>query len=170
MAQPYADFLKAEQVLQLTYGFYLVGYASFTVAFILGILALIKPGDFGIESNSLWGRALGATLVNFEKMNRQWLRFGFLMWTCGLITSYAWGWDPKASWGLVSWLLYGAVLHMHYAPVFKGRKAVWASLFAWGLVLFAYFGINKPPTTSRAMYLATESPKAATAESMNIGK
>lgn len=146
---------------------YFTGYSSVTVAFVLGILALVKPGDRSFEPGSFWARAMGAENVNFEKMNRQWIRFGFLMLACGLITgatwakfawSDYWAWDPKENWGLISWLAYGAVLHMHYVPSFKGRKAVWASVFAWGFVLFTYFGMGMLPTKSQSMHLYTEPP------------
>lgn len=146
---------------------YFLGYSSLTVAFVVGIVALVKAGDRTFEPGSFWARALGATGVNFEKMNRQWVRFGFLMLACGLITggiwaksawSDYWAWDPKENWGLISCLVYGAVLHMHHAPALKGRKALWASVFAWGLVLFTYFGIGRLPTKSQSMHLYTEPP------------
>ncbi|MBL0212137.1 MAG: cytochrome c biogenesis protein CcsA [Holophagaceae bacterium] len=155
---------------------YFTGYASLTVAFVLGILALATPGDRRFEPGSFWARALGATEVNFEKMNRQWIRFGFLMLACGLITggtwakfawSDYWAWDPKENWGLISWLVYGAVLHMHYAPAYKGRKAVWASVFAWGFVLFTYFGMGKLPTKGQSMHLYTEPPASGEGETVN---
>ncbi len=160
---------------------YFAGYSSVTVAFVVGILALVKPGDRSFEPGSFWARALGATgakdatAVNFEKMNRQWIRFGFLMLACGLITggtwakfawSDYWAWDPKENWGLISWLIYGAVLHMHYTPAFKGRKAVWASVFAWGFVLFTYFGMGKLPTKSQSMHLYTEPPAPGEGETV----
>ena len=155
---------------------YFTGYSSVTVAFVIGILALLKPGDHSFEPGSFWARAVGATDVNFEKMNRQWIRFGFLMLACGLITggiwakfawSDYWAWDPKENWGLISWLIYGAVLHMQYVPAFKGRKAVWASIFAWGFVLFTYFGMGMLPTKSQSMHLYTEPPAAGEGETVN---
>lgn len=155
---------------------YFIGYASVTVAFVLGILALMKPGDLNFESGSFWARAVGTTDVNFEKMNRQWLRFGFLLLACGLITGGTWAkfawtdywaWDPKENWGLISWLAYGAVLHMHYVPTLKGRKAVWASLFAWVFVLFTYFGMGMLPTKRQSMHLYTEPPAGDENETVN---
>ncbi len=155
---------------------YFTGYASTTVAFVVGVLALIKPGDRSFEVGSFWARAMGSTDVNFEQMNRQWIRLGFLLLACGLITggvwakfawSDYWAWDPKENWGLISWLVYGAVLHMHYVPAFKGRKAVWASVFAWGFVLFTYFGMSKLPTKSQSMHLYTEPPTSGEGDTVN---
>ncbi len=161
MAQFYASFSKAEWVLQLTYGLYFAGYASITVAFLLGILTLASPGDRKYETGSFLTRAMGSTHMNSEKLNRQWNRFGFLLLACGLILGVFWAkftrgdtWalDPKENLGLVSCLIYGAVLHLHFTPVFKGRKAVWASVFAWVCILFIYFGMSRLPTKNHSMY------------------
>ena len=146
---------------------YFTGYASITLAFALGILALVQPGVGNVEPGSFWARAMGSTDVNFEKMNRQWIRFGFLMLACGLTTgqiwakfawSDYWAWAPKESWALISWLIYGAVLHMHYTPTLKGRTAVWASVFAWGFVSLTYFALSRLPTQSQSRHLYTEPP------------
>ncbi len=73
--------------------------------------------------------------LNFEKLNRTWIRFGFLMLAGGLVSHGTWDWNPWEYVSLLSGLSYGAVLHMHYVPVLKGRKALWASLGAWVFTL-----------------------------------
>lgn len=161
MAPLHADFIKAD----LAHGLSFVGYASFTVAFVLGILALVKPDAPSHERGSFWARFIGSPALKPEKRNRQWLRFGFLMLTCGLITgiigaTFA-GDDPLAqgpegNLGLVTWLIYGGVLHLHYLPEFKGRKALWASVLAWGLVLFTYCGVGNLPIRSQSGHLPPE--------------
>ncbi len=155
---------------------YFTGYSSVTVAFVMGVLALMKPGDRSFEPGSFWARALGSTEVNFQKMNLQWIRFGFLLLACGLITggtwakfawSDYWAWDPKENWGLISWLIYAVVLHMNYVPAFKGRKAVMASVAAWGFILFTYFGMGYLPTKSQSMHVYTEPPAAGENDNVN---
>ncbi len=146
---------------------YFTAYSSVTVAFVLGVLALCKPGDRTFEPGSFWARALGAKEVNFEKVHRHWLRLGFLLLVAGLITggtwakfawSDYWSWDPKENWGLITWLIYTAVLHMNYTDVLKGRRMIWASVFAWGFILFTYFGMGYLPTKSQSMHVYTEPP------------
>ncbi len=147
---------------------YFSAYSSTTVAFVLGILALCKPGDRKFAEGSFWARALGSGEVNFELLHRQWLRLGFLLLACGLITgglwakfawSDYWSWDPKENWGLITWLIYGAILHMHYTEAFRGRKVLWTSVCAWGFILFTYFGMGYLPTKSQSMHVYTEPPK-----------
>jgi cytochrome c-type biogenesis protein CcsB len=146
---------------------YFTGYSSVTVAFVLSILALLKPGDRQFEAGSFWARAMGATEINFEQLHRSWLRLGFLLLASGLITgglwakfawSDYWAWDPKENWGLITWLIYGAVLHMHHTDQFRGRKMLWTSAAAWGFILFTYFGMSYLPTKSQSMHVYTDPP------------
>lgn len=125
--------------LKLTYCLYLLGYGSLTIALGWGILGLLKPGDRGLEPASFWSRATGATELNFEKLNRTWIRFGFLMLAGGLVSHGTWDWGPWEYLSLLAWLTFGAVLHLHYVPAFKGRKSLWASLGAWVFMLLVFF-------------------------------
>lgn len=131
--------------------FCLAAYSNLTLAFAVGIVALLKPAAVGFQSGSFWARALGSANINLEKMNRQWARFGFLMLASGLVIGGTWArpawsgywtWNQKENWSFLGLLIYGAVLHLHYVPAHKGRTALWASLLAWGLVVPAYFGMG----------------------------
>ena len=52
-----------------------------------------------------------------------------------------WGWDPIETWALVSWLIYGLSLHLRVTLGWKGRRASWLAVFAFIMVVFAFFGI-----------------------------
>lgn len=113
------------------------GYGSFTVAIVMGLLALRSTG------------------AEFEKRNRRWIRLGFLLLACALVlrafgaqagVGDADAWGRTETWGLVLWLGCGAVLHLHYEPALKGRKAVWGSLLLGGLLLLTLFGMGIIPT------------------------
>lgn len=51
-----------------------------------------------------------------------------------------WGWDPKETASLVTWLLYGAYLHARVAHGWNGKRAAWLLVIAFAAVLFTYFG------------------------------
>jgi ABC-type transport system involved in cytochrome c biogenesis permease subunit len=53
-----------------------------------------------------------------------------------------WAWDPKETSSLVTWLIYGAYLHVSGLRGWTGRRA--GVLLAGGYlaVLFTYFGVN----------------------------
>ncbi len=51
-----------------------------------------------------------------------------------------WGWDPKETAALVTWLIYGAYLHARVVRDWRGRRAAWLLVLGFGAVLFTYFG------------------------------
>ncbi|MDR2379591.1 MAG: c-type cytochrome biogenesis protein CcsB, partial [Bifidobacteriaceae bacterium] len=51
-----------------------------------------------------------------------------------------WGWDPKETAALVTWLIYGAYLHARIARGWRGKKSAWLLIIGFAAVLFAYFG------------------------------
>ncbi len=76
--------------------------------------------------------ALDAYTVRF-------IGFGFLFWTITVAAGAIWanqswgrywGWDPIETWSLVSWLLYGSVLHARVFFRMKPRATAWASIGA----------------------------------------
>lgn len=144
---------------------YFCGYTSATVAFVLAVLALIRSGTTSFKENSFWARALGSSEINFESLHKDWVRIGYLFLLGGLITgglwakfawSDYWAWDPKENWGLICWLIYGAVLHMHHTSFLKGKAVLKVSAFAWILILFTYFGMAYLPSQSQSMHIYTE--------------
>lgn len=157
---------------------YFCGYSCVTVAFVLGILALLKPGNRAMEAGSFWARALGATEVDFEKLTITWIRAGFVFLAAGLITggtwakfawSDYWSWDPKENWGLITWLIYAGVLHLQHTK-WKGRPAIKLSLVAWGFIAFTYFGMGYLPTKSQSMHVYTEPPPSDQGDVNGVNK
>ncbi|WP_254812324.1 c-type cytochrome biogenesis protein CcsB [Streptomyces cavourensis] len=53
-----------------------------------------------------------------------------------------WGWDPKEVWSFITWVAYAAYLHARATAGWKGRKAAYLALAAFGCWLFNYYGVN----------------------------
>jgi ABC-type transport system involved in cytochrome c biogenesis permease subunit len=53
-----------------------------------------------------------------------------------------WGWDPKETWALITWLIYFAYLNIRLIVGWRGRKTAYLSLAGFGAVLFTYVGVN----------------------------
>ncbi|MFH8368730.1 c-type cytochrome biogenesis protein CcsB [Streptomyces sp. NPDC018031] len=53
-----------------------------------------------------------------------------------------WGWDPKEVWSFITWVAYAGYLHARATAGWKGRKAAYLALLAFGCYLFNYYGIN----------------------------
>jgi cytochrome c-type biogenesis protein CcsB len=51
-----------------------------------------------------------------------------------------WGWDPKETSALVTWLIYAAYLHARSRRGWAGRPAALILVLGFGAVLFTYFG------------------------------
>lgn len=79
-------------------------------------LQLLRPGLFllglGIASGAVWA-------------NESWGRY--------------WGWDPKETWALITFLLYAIPLH-------RRRPALWLIALPLLSVLMTYFGVNYLPS------------------------
>lgn len=138
---------------------YFGGYGCLTVAFILALLGL-RTGKLTPEG--FWHRVLGSGSADYEVWAFRWLRGSFVLLTAGLVSgslwaSSAWGdywaWDPKETWGLLSWLACAAVLHGRRIPSFQGRRALAAVLAVWGVALFTYLGMGLLPTRHQSLHV-----------------
>jgi hypothetical protein len=110
-------------------GFQAAGFACVTLAAIQGARALLG----GTAAPPGAGPALG------------WTRAGFLLLGCGLAAGAlgdgraSWPRTPADHWGLIAWLTFFVVLHVHRVKAFQGRAAICAGLAGWLMALLAFF-------------------------------
>ena len=52
-----------------------------------------------------------------------------------------WGWDPKETFSLITWVMYAAYLHIRATPAWR-KTAAWINIVALGTMLFNLFVIN----------------------------
>ncbi|MBW2129447.1 MAG: c-type cytochrome biogenesis protein CcsB [Deltaproteobacteria bacterium] len=128
------------------------GYAAFGVAFGLSLMYLLKQRDQGEES-SLFLKLIPAKHI-LDDLNYQMVVIGFLLLTLGIITGSVWahsawgrywGWDPKETWSLITWLVYAALLHSRLMRGWRGKRMAILSILGFLCVLFTYFGVNYLP-------------------------
>ncbi len=53
-----------------------------------------------------------------------------------------WGWDPKETTALVTWLVLAGYLHAHSLTRWRGRRAAWLAVLALGMIVFNIFVVN----------------------------
>ncbi len=78
-------------------------------------------------------------------------RFAFPLWTFTILAGavwadYAWGrfwgWDPKETWSLVTWVVYAAYLHARVTAGWKGTRAAWLAVLGLVTFWFNFIGVN----------------------------
>jgi cytochrome c-type biogenesis protein CcsB len=128
-----------------------LGYASFAMAFALGIMYLFKgKGRDGGKVGGAFSRLIPASDA-IEELLYQSVALGFVLLSLGIMTGsvwahYAWGsywsWDPKETWSLITWIVYAVMLHARAVRGWRGRRMAWMALVGFVSVLFTYLGVN----------------------------
>lgn len=127
----------------------ILAYASFALAFGLAIMYLLRERTDG-NSKSFWATRLPSLQVLDQTVYRT-IAFGFMMQTALLITGAVWaqfawgrywGWDPKETWALVTWLIYAAYLHTRTTMGWQGRKSAYVAIIGFVATIFTLFGVS----------------------------
>ena len=152
-------------VIMASYGALLVGSALAA-----GVLLADRGQVLSIRGSSIGsgafrraagreGGGMGASLSRedfslaeqLDNLSYRTITVGFLLLSIGIISgavwaNEAWGswwsWDPKETWALICWLVYGAYLHTRLNRGWQGQRS--ALLAASGLVVIGvcYIGVN----------------------------
>ncbi len=132
-----------------------MGYASFTVAFALGIIFLIKGKENGKDSPAGGLDRRLPSEYQMDELMYSSTALGFIFLTLGIATGsvwahYAWGsywsWDPKETWSLITWLVYAVMLHARLVRGWRGRRMAIMAIVGFACVLFTYLGVNLLPS------------------------
>ena len=79
------------------------------------------------------------------------LAFAFPLWTFTVVAGaiwaeYAWGrywgWDPKETWALVTWVIYACYLHARSTAGWRGTKAAVIAIIGLASIWFNFVGNN----------------------------
>ena len=127
----------------------ILAYGAFAVAFMLAIMFLLAEREAG-KAGSFWATRLPAPQVIDQAIYHT-IAFGFLMQTLLIILGAIWaqvawgrywGWDPKETWALVTWLIYAAYLHTRTALGWRGRRSALVALAGFLATIFTLFGVS----------------------------
>ncbi len=141
--EPLVPALQSQGILAAHVGFMVVAYGALTISFGAACLRLAQ-GDRTRFARLPTARAL-------DNMAHASVVVGFPLLTLGIaLGAYwansawgrYWGWDPKETASLVTWLVYGAYLHMHNQRSWRGGRAAIVLLVGYAAILFTYFGVN----------------------------
>ncbi len=127
-----------------------MGYASFSIAFVASIMYIIQQKQL----RSKFSGSLLTGLPSLEGLDRliwRTLTFGFPLITLGMVFGFMWvnssnvlgvPWytDHKVVLGIVSWLVYAAILHIRMIAAFHGAKIAILTICGFVLILFTFIG------------------------------
>lgn len=116
-------------------------------------------------------RGEGAMVQMLDRLTYRFVAFGFPLLTVGLITgaiwanrtwSRYWGWDPKETWSLITWIIYAVFLHFRllsrtWAISQRRRGAMlnWLAILGFAAIIFTFLLLQYLPSaeTSQHIYL-----------------
>lgn len=137
---PLVPALQNKVLLSVHVGFAIAAYGAACVSFGAAVLYLVQPRLKLLERISrdrLDEVGYRAAVVTFPLLTAM-IAVGAL-WADTAWGRY-WGWDPKETAALVTWLIYGAFLHARVARGWRGERSAWLLVLGFVAVLFAYFG------------------------------
>jgi len=128
--------------------FSFIGESGFAVAFGASIMYLLRKNT---QEGSFIHRTF-PSLETLDMVSHRAIAAGFPIFTLGALifgaiwAKYAWGtywgWDPKETWALVTWIIYALYLHARLSRGWKGSAAAWISIIGFLATLFTLFGVN----------------------------
>jgi cytochrome c-type biogenesis protein CcsB len=133
--------LQNAPLLTIHVGMAVISYGTFATSFAAGVGYLIQ----GREDRFRW---LPSHKVLDEVAYRS-VIFGFPIfatmiilgsWWASIAWSRYWGWDPKETAALVTWLTYAIYLHARNQRSWAGRPAALLLVVAFGMVIVTYSG------------------------------
>ncbi|MFP4618699.1 MAG: cytochrome c biogenesis protein CcsA [Spirochaetaceae bacterium] len=123
-------------ILHVSFSF--IGEAFFAVGFVSAIYYLITKDKE--KKRVLDDFTYKAIAIGYPIFTAGALVFG-AVWA-----SYAWGrfwgWDPKETWALITWLTYTVFLHSRFLGKLRGPFVAWMSIIGFAFTLFTFFGVN----------------------------
>ncbi|GGM69910.1 c-type cytochrome biogenesis protein CcsB [Longimycelium tulufanense] len=121
------------------------------VAGVASLLYLVKARH---EANPSTFAKLGSRLPAADALDRLAYRttvFALPLMTFGIMAGAIWaeaawgrywGWDPKETVALVSWVIYAAYLHSRATAGWRGNRAAWVNVVGFAATVFNLFFVN----------------------------
>ena len=103
------------------------------------------------RSEDLLTKTQHNVLKNIDNLSYRLLGLGFALLTVGILSGAVWAnqtwgsywsWDPKETWALITWFIFGIYLHTRLFKAWTGRKSAWLSSFGFLVIWFCYLGVN----------------------------
>jgi cytochrome c-type biogenesis protein CcsB len=139
--KPLVPALQNAPLLTIHVGMAVTAYGIFATAFAAGVGYLVQGRNdrFGwLPSHKVLDEvAYRAVIIGFPIFATM-IILG--SWWASIAWSRYWGWDPKETAALVTWLIYAVYLHARNQKAWAGRPAALLLVVGFGMVLVTYSG------------------------------
>ena len=128
----------------------ILGYGALAVACGISIMYLLKRRK-AENADSILNMKFFPSFEMLDTISYRAIVFGFLGLTLCILTGAIWaeqawgrywGWDPKETWSLITWIIYSVYLHARFTRGWKGSKTAWFAIIGFICVIFTYVGVN----------------------------
>jgi cytochrome c-type biogenesis protein CcsB len=139
--EPLVPALQNAPLLTIHVGMAVISYGIFATSFAAGVGYLVQ----GRQDRFAWlpshttldAVAYRAVVIGFPIFATM-IILG--SWWASIAWSRYWGWDPKETAALVTWLIYAVYLHARNQRGWAGRPAALLLVVGFGMVLVTYSG------------------------------
>lgn len=120
----------------------------------LGLIALIWGTTLGFLVTTPLRDRISAGLPDprkLEDITYRVITAGWPLLTIGIVMGGMWaneawgrfwGWDPKETWALITWVVYAGYLHTRITLGWAGKRPAAIAVFAFAVVVFTFMGVN----------------------------
>ena len=141
--EPLVPALQANRILAIHVGTMILAYSALSVSFGAAALYVVQgpkqrfprlPRPALLDMIAYRSVAVGVPLLALGiGLGAYW---GYSAW------GRYWGWDPKETSALVTWLIYAAYLHLRGLRAWQGNRSAWLLIVGYSAVMFTYFAVN----------------------------
>ena len=150
--RPLVPALQNADLLAIHVATMILAYGALSVSFAAAALYLVqaapRPGTRGAVRNRFprlpKARVLDEIAYRSVMVGFPLLALGVALgayWGNSAWGRY-WGWDPKETSALVTWLIYGVYLHMRGLRGWSGTRSAVVLVVGFAAVMFTYFAVN----------------------------
>ena len=142
--EPLVPALQNQDLLAIHVAMMILAYSALSVSFGAGVMYLVQGGD-----RNRFSRLPKAELL--DEIGYRSVMVGFPLLALGIaLGAYwgnsawgrYWGWDPKETSALVTWLIYAVYLHTRGLRGWTGKRAAVILVLGFIAVMFTYFVVN----------------------------
>jgi len=142
--QPLVPALQSRGILTAHVGIMILAYGALSVSFGAGVMYLLQGGQ-----RNRFSRLPKASLL--DEIAYRSVMVGFPLLAVGIVLGAYWansawgrywGWDPKETSILISWLIYAAYMHTRGLRSWAGMRSAIVLLIGFASIMFSYFAVN----------------------------